>query len=93
MKITEADVQHVADLANLEVMPEEKSQLALDLSSILAYVEQLSVPDVSAVEATAEVVAADKHSTREDRVTARTGSGDAAKTVRLFKVPKVITNR
>jgi hypothetical protein len=34
-----------------------------------------------------------KHAVREDRVAPRAGSSEAGKTVKLFKVPKVITDR
>jgi len=93
MKITETDVEYVARLANLEVEPEEKKELAAQLSRIVEYVEQLNKIDVSSVEPTTEVLAGAKHAIRDDRVIARTGTGDAGKTVKHFKVPKVITER
>jgi hypothetical protein len=34
-----------------------------------------------------------KHAVRDDRVAPRTGSSEAGRTVKLFKVPKVITER
>jgi aspartyl-tRNA(Asn)/glutamyl-tRNA(Gln) amidotransferase subunit C len=93
MKITEADVEYVAKLANLEVAAEEKKELAEQLSRIVDYVEQLNKLDVSSVEPTTQILEGVKHSVRDDRVVARTGSSEAGKTVKYFKVPKVITER
>jgi aspartyl-tRNA(Asn)/glutamyl-tRNA(Gln) amidotransferase subunit C len=93
MKITEADVEYVAKLANLEVPDEEKTELAGQLSRIVEYVEQLNTLDVSSVTPTTQILEGVKHAVRDDRVVARTGSSDAGKTVKYFKVPKVITER
>jgi aspartyl/glutamyl-tRNA(Asn/Gln) amidotransferase C subunit len=93
MKIDERDVEYVAKLAMLEVADEEKAELAAQLSEIVEYVEKLHELDVTSVEPTAQVVTSVKHAVRDDRVVPRTGSGDAAKTVKLFKVPRVITER
>ena len=93
MKISESDVQYVASLAMLEVAEDEKKELADQLSRIVEYVEQLNKLDVSGIEPTAQVVTSMKHAVREDRVAPRTGSSEAGKTVKLFKVPKVITER
>ncbi len=93
MKISESDVQYVASLAMLEVAEDEKKELADQLSRIVEFVEQLNKLDVSGIEPTAQVVTSMKHAVREDRVVPRTGSSEAGKTVKLFKVPKVITER
>ena len=93
MKISETDVEYVAKLANLEVHEDEKKELAQQLSRIVEHVEQLSTLDVSAVAPTYQVVSNTKIAIREDRVQLRTGSSEAGKTVKLFKVPKVITER
>jgi len=93
MKITDADVEYVARLANLDVAQAEKSKLAQDLSRILDYVERLNAVDVSGIDPTAQLVMSPKHTNRDDRVAPRTGSSEAGKTVKLFKVPKVITER
>ena len=93
MRITEAEVEYVAKLANLEVAESEKKELAEQLSRIVEYVEQLNTLDVSGIEPTPQVVTTAKHAVRSDRVAARTGSSEAGKTVKLFKVPKVITER
>jgi aspartyl-tRNA(Asn)/glutamyl-tRNA(Gln) amidotransferase subunit C len=93
MKITEGDVEYVAKLANLEVHEDERAELAVQLSRIAEHVEQLDKLDVSSVEPTTQILDGIKHAVRDDRVAARTGSSDAGKTVKLFKVPKVITER
>jgi aspartyl-tRNA(Asn)/glutamyl-tRNA(Gln) amidotransferase subunit C len=93
MKITETDVEYVAKLANLEVADDEKKELASQLSRIVEYVEQLNKLDVSSVAPTTQILKDDKHAIREDRVALRTGSSEAGKTVKHFKVPKVITER
>jgi aspartyl-tRNA(Asn)/glutamyl-tRNA(Gln) amidotransferase subunit C len=93
MKISESDVQYVANLGMLEVADEEKKELADQLSRIVEYVQQLNKLDVTGIEPTPQVVTSVKHAVREDRVLPRTGSSEAGKTVKLFKVPKVITER
>jgi aspartyl/glutamyl-tRNA(Asn/Gln) amidotransferase C subunit len=93
MKINEGDVEYVAKLAMLEVADDEKAELAAQLSEIVEYVEQLNKLDVTGIEPTAQVVTSVKHAVRDDRVATRTGSGDAARTIKLFKVPRVITER
>ena len=93
MKINEGDVEYVAKLAMLEVADDEKAELASQLSAIVEYVEKLNELNVTDIEPTAQLVTSVKHAVRDDRVAPRTGSADAAKTVKLFKVPRVITER
>jgi aspartyl-tRNA(Asn)/glutamyl-tRNA(Gln) amidotransferase subunit C len=93
MKISEKDVEYVAKLAMLEVSDDEKKALAEQLSRIVEYVEKLNQLDVSGIDPTPQVVTSIKHAVREDRVAPRTGSSEAGRTVKLFKVPKVITER
>ena len=93
MKISEGDVEYVAKLAMLEVVDGEKKELAEQLSRIVEYVDKLNELDVRGIEPTPQVVTSLKHAVRDDRVAPRTGSSDAARTVKLFKVPKVITER
>ena len=93
MKISEADVEYVARLANLEVADIEKTELAAQLSRIVKYVEQLNKVDVSSVTPTAQILENVKHAVRDDRVVLREGSSEAGNTAKHFKVPKVITER
>jgi aspartyl-tRNA(Asn)/glutamyl-tRNA(Gln) amidotransferase subunit C len=55
MKVTDKDVAHVADLANLELTPEERSGMLRDLNSILEYIERLNELDTSSVPPMAQV--------------------------------------
>ena len=55
MKVTEKDVSYVADLANLELTPDERVRMLRDLNSILEYVDRLSELDTSGVEPMAQV--------------------------------------
>jgi aspartyl-tRNA(Asn)/glutamyl-tRNA(Gln) amidotransferase subunit C len=89
MKISGTDVEYVARLANLDVADDEKSALADQLSRIVEYVEQLESVDTERVEPTSEVSPYGGVE-RSDEVAPRAGSGDAADTVGLFRVPKVI---
>ncbi len=56
MKITIAEVEHVARLARLELTKEEKERMRAQLDSILSYVEKLNELDTSAVEPTSHVL-------------------------------------
>ncbi len=93
MKISEADVEYVAKLAMLEIADDEKKEFANQLSRIVEHVEELNKLDLTGIEPTPQVVTSVKHAIRDDRVAPRTGSAEAGKTVKLFKVPKVITER
>jgi aspartyl/glutamyl-tRNA(Asn/Gln) amidotransferase C subunit len=93
MKISEADVEYVAKLANLDIPDDQKTELANQLSRIVEHIEQLNRLDVTNVAPTCQVVTNTKHAIREDLVQLRPGSSEAGKTIKLFKVPKVITER
>ena len=54
MKVTEKDVQYVAELANVELTPAERERMVRDLNSILNYVEVLNELDTSKVEPMAQ---------------------------------------
>lgn len=55
MPITEQDVAYVADLANLELLPEEHARFAKDLSSILEYFGRLNELDTENVPPMAQI--------------------------------------
>lgn len=55
MKVSEKDVLYVADLANLELTPEERTRMVRDLNSILEYVERLNELNTSGVPPMAQV--------------------------------------
>jgi aspartyl-tRNA(Asn)/glutamyl-tRNA(Gln) amidotransferase subunit C len=50
MPITEADVKKIADLAHVEMTPEELRVLAPQMAAIVEYVEQLNELDTSSIE-------------------------------------------
>jgi aspartyl-tRNA(Asn)/glutamyl-tRNA(Gln) amidotransferase subunit C len=55
MKVTDRDVAYVAELANLDLMPEERERMVRDLNSILDYVDRLNELDTSDVPPMAQV--------------------------------------
>ena len=55
MSITKQEVEHIAHLARLGLTEEEKEKFALQLSSILDYIEQLKEVDTKGIEPTAQV--------------------------------------
>ncbi len=55
MKVSEKDVQYVAELANLELTEAERTRMVRDLNSILDYMDRLNELDTSAVEPMAQV--------------------------------------
>jgi aspartyl-tRNA(Asn)/glutamyl-tRNA(Gln) amidotransferase subunit C len=55
MALSNADVLHIARLANLALTPPEVARLTSELGAILAYVEELKAVDTSDVPATTHV--------------------------------------
>ena len=55
MKVSEKDVLYVADLANLELTPEERARMVRDLNSILEYMDRLNQLDTAGVPPMAQV--------------------------------------
>jgi len=54
MKLTKSQVQHISDLAKLNLSDEEIAKFQKQLSSILEYVELLNEVDTAGVEPTAQ---------------------------------------
>ena len=50
MSITQKEVEHIAELARIELSAEEKKHFETELSGILAFVEKLNEADTSGVE-------------------------------------------
>jgi aspartyl-tRNA(Asn)/glutamyl-tRNA(Gln) amidotransferase subunit C len=96
MKVTEKEVSHVADLANLELTEQERTRLAKDLNSILEYIDRLNELDTSNVPPMAQVAGgASGNAMRADELreslpqeAALQNAPDASDG--FFKVPKVI---
>lgn len=55
MSINRKDVEHVAELARLELNDEEKAKFTLQLNSILQFAEKLNELDTDGVEPTTHV--------------------------------------
>lgn len=55
MRITQKDVQYVADLANLDLSEVERIRMEKDLNTILEYIDQLSELDTNNIEPMAQV--------------------------------------
>ena len=55
MKVSEKDVAHVADLANLELTPDERTRMVRDLNSILGHIDSLNELDTTNVQPMAQV--------------------------------------
>ena len=100
MKVTEQDVSYVADLANLELSPEERTRMVRDLNSILDHVDRLQQLDTNDVEPMAQVsqvfAGTEKTQTmREDELRPCLPHEEAVRNAPesdgvYFKVPKVI---
>ena len=56
MKLSRAEVEHIAELAKLELTEEEKIQFCEQLSAILEYAEMLQQLDTEAIPPTATVL-------------------------------------
>ena len=94
MKITKAEVEHVAKLARLELTEQEKETFTGQMDAILAYVEKLNELDTSAIIPTAHAVPME-NAFRDDEVTPSLGTDNALANAPdgadgFFRVPKVI---
>lgn len=69
MSITVKEVEHVANLARLELTAEEKEQFAGQLNAILKYAEKLNELDTSGIQPTSHVLPL-SNVMREDEVKA-----------------------
>jgi aspartyl-tRNA(Asn)/glutamyl-tRNA(Gln) amidotransferase subunit C len=104
MKVTEKDVEYVADLANLELTNQERQRMLKDLNSILDYIDRLNELDTSDVPPMAQISAqlgpseaktTETIAWREDILVPCLPHADAMKNAPetdgdFFKVPKVI---
>ena len=67
MKLTKRDIQHIADLARLELSEEELELYGGQLSAVLEYINQLKEVDTTDVEPTAQVTGLE-NVWREDKI-------------------------
>ncbi len=96
------DVRRVAELANLELLPEEEPRMQRDLSAILGYIDQLNELNTQGISPMAQVsemlgnLSGDRGETLRadvvqpsiDRATVMASAPETDG--RFFKVPKVI---
>lgn len=97
MKITEKEVQYVADLANLRLSDEEVSTMTRELDEILTHIEKLQALDTEGVEPMTQVLyeAEETATLREDCEHDPLGPETAlanapASGSGYYKIPKVI---
>jgi aspartyl-tRNA(Asn)/glutamyl-tRNA(Gln) amidotransferase subunit C len=88
------DVKYVANLARIQLTPEEEEKFGAQLQHILGYIEKLRQLDVSNVEPTAHAVPL-VNVTRKDEVRTSISHEDAlrnapSKANGLFLVPKIV---
>ncbi|WP_298439421.1 Asp-tRNA(Asn)/Glu-tRNA(Gln) amidotransferase subunit GatC [Geobacter sp.] len=94
MKLTSADVEHVALLARLELSPEEVETFTGQMDAILAYVEKLNELNTDGIVPTAHAVPVE-NAFRDDEVRPSIGVENALANASdrvegFFRVPKVI---
>ena len=97
-KVTVEDVQRVAELAHLQLTPEESTGMLRDLNAILDYVAELNELDTSGVAPLAQVSELESDTIPSPRSDERVASLDRAVVMAqapetdqaFFKVPKVI---
>jgi len=97
MKITEQEVQRVAQLANLALTGDEVVKMAQDMSGILTHIDKLNELDTSNVEPMAQVLydAAETATLRDDVEKPSLSNEEAVANAPIsgagyFKVPRVI---
>jgi aspartyl-tRNA(Asn)/glutamyl-tRNA(Gln) amidotransferase subunit C len=88
------NVDYVAQLARLQLTPEEASQFGAQLAQVLAYVDQLRAVDVTGIEPTAHPFTL-VNVARADEVKASLAHDEAmrnapAQANGLFVVPKIV---
>lgn len=67
MKLTKQEIQHIANLARLELSDQEYEKFGTQLSDVLSYIEQLKEVNTDDVEPTAQVTGLE-NIWREDEV-------------------------
>jgi aspartyl-tRNA(Asn)/glutamyl-tRNA(Gln) amidotransferase subunit C len=98
MPIRESDIQKVAQLAHLELAPEELKVFVPQMAEIVTYVEQLNEVATSSVEPALGGLTPEgeqTNSTRDDQITASLGQNIALEeapdaSAGHFRVPKVL---
>ncbi|MDR9418111.1 Asp-tRNA(Asn)/Glu-tRNA(Gln) amidotransferase subunit GatC [Gracilimonas sp.] len=94
MSVTEKDVKYIANLARLQLTPEEVKSFAGDMNNILSYMDQLNEVDTENVEPLEHVIDLESR-LRKDEAKQPLSHEDALKNAPdadsdYFRVPKVI---
>ena len=88
------DIQQVAELARLNLKPDERAKLSKDLEAILAYVDQLQELDTKKVEPTSHVLPIGnvfrKDKVKISQIREKVLNHAPKREGKFFKVPKVI---
>jgi aspartyl-tRNA(Asn)/glutamyl-tRNA(Gln) amidotransferase subunit C len=98
MKISKQEVEHIANLARLELSDKEKEKFSKQLSEILDFVKKIQEVDLSKVEPTAQitgllnVVRPDVVKKCEDEIMAHLIEMAPEKSDNLIKVKPVFEN-
>lgn len=97
MGLTEQDVRYVAELAHLELTPDEMRKFLPQIDSILQYMQKLNALDTTHVDAMAQVTyaAAENPALRPDQTRKSFSQDEALGNAPepgggCFKVPRVI---
>ena len=90
----EIDLQHVVDLARIDLSPKEEARIQPQIQEILKYVDQLKELDVEGIEPTAHALPL-TNVMRKDEVRRSLSSEDALRNAPrqangLFVVPKIV---
>lgn len=94
MKVTEETIEHVADLARLNIFEAEKEKLTLEMESIISYIDKLNELDTTDVKPMEHVIPM-QNVLREDVVTDSFDREELLKNAPscengCYKVPKVV---
>jgi len=94
MSVTPDEVRHIAKLARLRLSADEQDAMAIQLSEILGYIEQLNELDTEGVEPMSHVLDL-VNATREDEVKQRISHEEALKNAPAadsdyFRVPRFV---
>ena len=88
------NIEQIAELARLNLKPEEKAKLSKDLESILAYVDQLTELNTDKVQPTSHVLTIEnvfrKDAVKPSQIRDAVLKHAPKREEKFFKVPKVI---
>jgi len=94
LKLTKDAIEHIAELARLDFIENEKEELAFEMEKIISHFDKLDEVDTSYVKATEHVIPL-KNVFREDEVESSFNREEMLKNAPekeggCFKVPKIL---